>query len=157
MGGGSLQRSDEVRHAYLHFHLDNLVARNITKIENGSSLLSLIAKTEDVEPAYVADFHILATESLIRAIELRMDRVPSAVARERIDNYYRTGLLLLPRFYELLEAYETNQTGIRDYFTTIAQETALLRNPRCAEAWVSANDLGLMQQLGAIPEPQQAA
>jgi len=145
LGGGTLQKFDEVRHAYLHFHLDNLVARNVTRIQNGGVLLSLILKAEGVELAYTSDFHIMTTESLIRAIELRMDRVPEAEARHRIDQHYRSGLLLVPRFYDALQSYEQNEAGIRDYFVEIAKETN-----------VEHEHLRFQQTFHKIPIPQKA-
>jgi tetratricopeptide (TPR) repeat protein len=50
-----------------------------------------------------------------------MDREPAAPARQRLDGYYRTGLLLAPYFYEALEVFEGQEEGIRDYFTEMAE------------------------------------
>ena len=117
LGDSANPRIDDVRHAYLHFQLDNLVASNVLKVTGAGSLLSLIAKADGVDPAYSSEFHVMATESLIRAIEIRMDRVPSVRAHEMVDMYYRSGLLLTPYFYEALQKYEALEAGgIRDYF-----------------------------------------
>src|SRR5215470_10482463 len=77
MGDSANPRVDDIRHAYLHFQLDNLVTRNVSRIQNSAQLLNLIKKAEGVDPAYTSEFHVMTTESLIRALELRMDRVPS--------------------------------------------------------------------------------
>ena len=50
-----------------------------------------------------------------------MDRLPAARARESVDSFYRTGLLLTPYFYTVLEAYENGDTGIRDNFADMAR------------------------------------
>ena len=121
MGGSANPKVDDVRHAYLHFQLDPLVAGNVTKIEGGNSLLALVAKAEGVEPAYTSEFRVMTTESLIRAVELRMDRIPAARARESLDTFYRTGLLLTPYFYDALDAYEQRDSGLRDYFPEMAR------------------------------------
>ena len=121
LGGSANPKVDDVRHAYLHFQLDPLVAGNVTKIEGGNSLLALVAKAEGVEPAYTSEFRVMTTESLIRAVELRMDRIPAARARESLDTFYRTGLLLTPYFYDALDAYEQRDSGLRDYFPEMAR------------------------------------
>jgi tetratricopeptide (TPR) repeat protein len=146
LGGGTSQKFDDVRHAYLHYHLDNLVARNITKIQNGSSLLALVANSEGVDRAYTSEFHIMATESLIRAIELRLDRAPEAIAREKIEGYYRTGLLLAPRFYEAVNVYEGGESDFRDFFPKLASAID-----------VKQEQLRFEQTFHKIPVPQRTA
>ncbi len=125
IGDSANLRLDDIRHAYLHFQLDNFVTANISKIQNGSQLLALVNKKEGVDPAYTSQFHVMTTESLIRALELRMDRVPAARAKETVDTYYRSGLLLMPYFYEALEAYEKGESGLRESFVGLARAIQL--------------------------------
>jgi len=125
MGDSSNPRVDDIRHAYLHFQLDNLVTRNVSRIQNSAQLLNLIKKAEGVDPAYTSEFHVMTTESLIRALELRMDRVPSGRAKEAVDGFYRSGLLLAPYFYTALEEYENEDVGLRDVFPTMARNVQL--------------------------------
>lgn len=121
IGDSASPKIDDIRHAYLHFQLDSLVTRNLSRIQNSTQLLNLVKKADGVDPAYTGEFHIMATESLIRALELRMDRTPAARAKEAIDTFYRSGLLLAPYFYGALEAYEKEDVGLRDSFVTIAR------------------------------------
>jgi hypothetical protein len=107
---------DDIRHAYLHFQLERMVALNSGKVANSTALLDLIKDVEGVQPAYSADFSRMMAESLIRAIELRMDRVMAAPAKEAVEGYYREGLLLTPYFYQALTAFEVQDAGIRDQF-----------------------------------------
>ncbi|OLE75110.1 MAG: hypothetical protein AUG12_00220 [Acidobacteria bacterium 13_1_20CM_2_57_8] len=125
LGDSTNPRVDDVRHAYLHFQLDSLVALNAPKIAGGNNILGLVSRAEGVDRAYTSEFHIMTTESLIRAVELRMDRVPAVRARENVDAYYRSGLLLTPYFYEALQSFEQNESGIRDYFPEIAKAIQL--------------------------------
>ena len=121
IGDSQNPKIDDIRHAYLHFQLDNLVTTNVTRIQNSSQLLNLVRKAQGVDPAYTAEFHVMTTESLIRAIELRMDRVPSARAKEAVDAFYRSGLLLTPYFYNALETYEKDDEVLRDSFIVMAR------------------------------------
>src|SRR5262249_24078209 len=90
IGDSSSPRLDDIRHAYLHFQLDSLVTTNVARIQNAAHLLNLIKKAEGVDPAYTEQFHVMTSESLIRAVELRMDRVPAARAKEAMDTFSRS-------------------------------------------------------------------
>jgi tetratricopeptide (TPR) repeat protein len=120
LGQSTTLHLDDIRHAYLHFQLDNLVAEYMSKVANGPNLLALIKNVAGVDRAYTNDFHGMMVESLIRAIELRMDRVMAAKAKETVASYYRTGLLLLPYFYSELGDYEVQEAGLRDTFPDMA-------------------------------------
>src|SRR5207244_171175 len=76
MGDSAAPRVDDIRHAYLHFQLDGVVATNLTKIQNNAQLLALVKKADGVEQAYTSEGHVLVTESLIRAPALGIDRAP---------------------------------------------------------------------------------
>ena len=119
LGDATNLKLDDIRHAYLHFQLDNLVATNVNKIPNSGSLLAIVAKAQGVDPAYTSEFHVMAAESLIRALELQIDRVPGAPARESVDMFYRSGLLLTPYFYAALDTFEQGDSGIRDGFAAL--------------------------------------
>jgi tetratricopeptide (TPR) repeat protein len=121
LGYSQNPKVDDIRHAYLHFQLDRLVTTNIARIQNSAQLLNLVKNAKDVDAAYTSEFHVMAAESLIRAIELRMDRLPSARAKDAIDMFYRSGLLLTPYFYNALEQYEREDTSLRQAFLTMAR------------------------------------
>jgi tetratricopeptide (TPR) repeat protein len=75
-----------------------------------------------------------------------MDRVPAIRARENVDTYYRSGLLLTPYFYNALEAFEQNDTGIRDYFPEMAKGIQL-----------KAEQQRFQETFYKIPVPQKTA
>jgi tetratricopeptide (TPR) repeat protein len=153
LGDSTNPRVDDVRHAYLHFQLDSLVAVNASKIAGAGSLLALVSKADGVDPAYTSEFHIMATESLIRAVELRMDRVAAARARENVDMYYRSGLLLTPYFYEALQAFEQNDAGTRDYFPEMLKGIQLkTEQQRFQETF---NKIPVPQKTASRPEVPQ--
>jgi tetratricopeptide (TPR) repeat protein len=125
IGDSSNLRVDDIRHAYLHFQLDTLVTTNISRIQNSNQILNLVRKADGVDPAYTSETHVMAAESLIRAIELRMDRVAASRAKEAVDGFYRSGLLLMPYFYTALEAYEQEDVGLRDSFVNMVRNIQL--------------------------------
>jgi hypothetical protein len=103
-----------VRHAYLHLRLDNAALAASIKVSNRSGLTMLITQEDGVSREYATDFDTMLVESLIRALELRMDRAPAAVSEEAIRGHYRTGLLLTPYFFSALGDYELKDTALSD-------------------------------------------
>ena len=151
LGGSSTPRLDQVRHAYLHYHLDNLVTSYLPRVDGSGSILALASKADGVDPLYVSEFRVLATESLIRAVELRMDRVPAARAKETVDMYYRSGLLLTPYFYEALTRFEQLEAGgIRDYFGEMAAGIQLKTEQQRFQD--TFNKIPVPQKVAARPE-----
>jgi tetratricopeptide (TPR) repeat protein len=120
LGPSNSPQTEDVRHTYLHFQLDSLVARDVTKFKDGPSLLTLIKGVAGVDSRYSGDFRVMATESLIRAIEARIDGVAQDGVRQVLDNHYRSGLLLVPYLYDELMRSEEREDGIREYFGEIA-------------------------------------
>jgi tetratricopeptide (TPR) repeat protein len=116
IGDSQNPRVEDIRHAYLHFQLDNIVTTNVSRIQNSSQLLNLVKKADGVDPAYTSEFHTMEAESLIRAMELRIDRIPLIRAKEAVDSYYRSGLLLSPYFFAALQQYELEDGSFREHF-----------------------------------------
>jgi hypothetical protein len=119
LGASTNSALDDVRHAYLHFHLDGLVRDNVLKVEERARLLAMTSDQKGIQREYTRDFYSMATESLIRAIEIRIDRMAAAKAQESVRNYYRSGLLLTPYFYESLQEYEESPGTFRQDFARI--------------------------------------
>jgi hypothetical protein len=119
LGYAGTPKTEEIRHAYLHLRLNNYVTSAFSKVARRDALMSLLVGQEGVSREYVTSFENLATESLIRAVELRIDRTSKARAEEALRGHYRTGLLLAPYFYSALEKYEAGDAPLRDEVGTI--------------------------------------
>jgi tetratricopeptide (TPR) repeat protein len=146
LGQSTTPHLEEIRHAYLHFQLDPLVTQNMGKVANGGTLLTLAKDVEGVDRTYVNDLRSMMVESLIRAIEIRMERVMAARAKDMVNSYYRSGLLLAPYFYAELEDYEAQEAGLRDVFPDMA--TAI---------HVSDEQARFTASFMSIPIPQRSA
>jgi hypothetical protein len=155
LGASANPQLDQVRHAYLHYHLDNLINTYLTRFDGSASMLALVSKANGVDPLYVSDFRVLATESLIRAAELRMDRVPAVRAKESVDMYYRSGLLLTPYFYDALVRFEQLEAGgIRDFFLEMVAGVQLkTEQQRFAQTF---DKIPVPQKVAARPEVPEA-
>ena len=65
---------------------------------------------------YTDDFEVMVTESLIQAVEMRIDGDADNVD-SLVDTAYRSGLLLTPYFMDSLARFEQTPVGIREYFS----------------------------------------
>lgn len=102
-------RMYDIRHAYLHFQIDPIMIKYGVELQQRRSLLDLV-QISPLEDNYKADFVLLANESLIKAVEARIDKDKVAV-----DRATRQGFILTPFFAEQLPAFEKQQQGLRFY------------------------------------------
>src|SRR5438876_2407 len=98
-------KTDEIRHQYLHFILDPFALRFTLPRDSRIALTKFVENTPGIEDPYRKDLQFLVTESLIRAVELRMNKVPAIKASAELDSYIRSGALLSRHFYESLQAF----------------------------------------------------
>ena len=93
-------RVEQVRHAYLHYLLDPLTAKFSESVMKKRSLGDFAQGAAALDESYKSDFLLLTTESLIRAIEARLDRKPAAV-----QDSLMAGYILTPFFSEALACF----------------------------------------------------
>jgi len=91
--------------------VDPLGARFADDLQKKARLGERALESPLLGEQYRVDFVRLATESLIKAIESRLDR-KSALAEEAA----REGFVLAPAFAELLQEYERQEVAMRLYF-----------------------------------------
>ena len=101
----------DIRHAYLRYQVEPLGARFADDLQKKARLGERALESPLLGEQYRVDFVRLATESLIKAIESRLDR-KSALAEEAA----REGFVLAPAFAERLQEYEHQEVAMRLYF-----------------------------------------
>lgn len=99
----------DIRHAYLHYQVDPIVIKYGIDLQQKRSLLDLVQLTP-LDDNYKEDFVLLTNESLIKAIEARLDKTPASV-----DMAMRQGYVMTKYFSEHLPEFETQQQGLRFY------------------------------------------
>ena len=104
----------DIRHAYLHFEIDPIVIKYGIVLEQKRSLLDFV-QTAPIDAGYKNDFVLLANESLIKAVESRLDKNPA-----EINQAARQGYVLTPFFAEQLPVFEKQDQGMRFYFEEMA-------------------------------------
>lgn len=105
---------DGIRHAYLHYVVDPLTVKFSEDIEKKHALGDYAQGAGALEDRYKSNFLELANESMIKAIESRMDRKPAAV-----EQALKEGFVLTPAFAEQLAVYEKQDVALRLYFPNL--------------------------------------
>jgi tetratricopeptide (TPR) repeat protein len=115
-------RINDVRHAYLHFLLDPLATRHEELIMRKRGLADHAQRAEALDESFKNDFLLLTTESLIKAIESRLDKKPAAA-----NEAMREGYILTAYFAEELPVYEKQEQAMRFYYPEMIKAIDLKR------------------------------
>jgi tetratricopeptide (TPR) repeat protein len=112
---GTAIKMQQIRHTYLHYLLDPLA------LKNGSSFKRLEPLLEDVklapmDEAFKINISLLVTECLVRAVELRMTKLPESERTQSLDEADKEGYVLTRYFYEALLKFEKDPAGMRNAY-----------------------------------------
>jgi tetratricopeptide (TPR) repeat protein len=101
----------DIRHGYLHYLLDPMASRDQEILNRKKSLIDHALRAQALSDAYKEDYLLLVTESLIKAIEARLDHKPGVIAEALKEGY-----ILAPYFSEALPVYEKQQSTMLVYY-----------------------------------------
>jgi len=144
-------RTFDIRHAYLHFEIDPIVIKYGMVLDPKRSLLDFV-QNAPLDAQYKSDFVLLANESLIKAVESRVDKNP-----REIEQAARQGYILTPFFAEQLPVFERQEQGMRFYFEEMANAIDLKQeDTRIASIKLDAAPLVRLGKQVTVqaPEPQ---
>ena len=112
----------EIRHQYLHFLLDPLAYKYSVDIDKKSEVKALVRPAPMLPTDFKEDFGLFMVESLISAMELRLDKRPAAEATKRMEEMAAQGFILAPYFYSSLVEYQKQDTPVSMYFKEMIQK-----------------------------------
>lgn len=107
---------DAVRHQYLHFLLDPVAVKYAAEMGPLARLQDVAARAPRLQADFRQDTLLLVTESLVQAIELRLQKLQPAATAARLDEIERSGLIFARHFFYALERFEQEEPSIRFYF-----------------------------------------
>jgi tetratricopeptide (TPR) repeat protein len=110
----------DTRHAFLHYLLDPLSTRNEEAIMRKRGLAEYAARSGALPESFKADFLLLVTECLIKAVEARLDRQP-----QKIQEAMKEGYVLTAYFAEALPAFEQQEQAMVLYYTEMVKAIEL--------------------------------
>lgn len=115
--GGSL-KVDQIRHTYLHYLLDPMALKYGAEMKRIAPLAQSV-EAAPMDESFKTDMPLLVTESMIRAVEIRMSNpasVPEAVRTDFVQKSMEQGYILTRYFYDALGPFEKGPEGIRDAY-----------------------------------------
>src|SRR5262249_43821365 len=101
----------DICHAYLHYLIDPLSSHSAEIIERKKVLLDHAQRARVLPDSYKDDFVALTTESMIKAVEARLDKKLAAV-----QEALREGFFLTSYFSEKLLEYEKLEAAMLLYY-----------------------------------------
>ncbi len=121
VGPGPALPLGDIRHAFLHYLLDPLVLKYQQTISTRRELLNIAARAPQLPPVYQNDFVGLFDECLVRAVELRMRRLPVEQLQAAFLANDRTGFILVRPLYQQLIVFEQSEPAMSYYFPKLAE------------------------------------
>lgn len=119
-------RTQDIRHAYLHYLLDPLGLKYSKELTEKSALGEYALNSPILAEQYRLDFVLLATECFIKAVESRIDKNPAMALQAA-----KEGFVLTPAFAEILaQYYEKQEAPIRLVFPDLIAHIDLKREAK---------------------------
>ncbi len=112
----------EIRHAYLRYLLDPLATHYSEMIERKKALADHLARVHALPDSYKNDFLEVTTQSLIEAVEARLDHKPQMVQQALLQGY-----ILAPYFAEALPLYERQAAAMGVYYPELVGAIDMMR------------------------------
>lgn len=116
VGTGSEMPLDEIQHAYLHFVLDPFPLKYRDQLQKKNILLNIAARAPRLPVEYQNDFLALVDECLIKAVELRLRRVPPDQLEAALTDADQSGFILVRPFVAQLQKFEKDAPSMAYYF-----------------------------------------
>jgi hypothetical protein len=121
VGPGPVLPIDSIRHAFLHFLLDPLTLRYQQVISTRRALLDVADRAPQLPPAYRDDLVGLFDECLVRAAELRLEKLTPDRLEATLHADDRTGFILVRPLYQQLIVFEKSEPAMSFYFPSLVQ------------------------------------
>jgi len=149
---------DAIRHTYLHFVLDPLIAKRATALQRLKPILAPLQKAPMAED-YKLDTGLLVVECLIRAIEARTRADPKLLAKDRqvmVQRDEEEGFILTGYFYEQLRDFDKGNTGLQNAFPNWLHDLDVDREKKLASEIQFAPEAApeVMQAVKPVSQPK---
>jgi tetratricopeptide (TPR) repeat protein len=111
----------QIRHTYLHYLLDPMAEKHFSSVKRLDPLLQSV-KRAPLDENFKTDIGLLLTESLVRAIEIRMTgnkQTAEPMRQQAVDDAMKQGYILTKYFYTALVSFEKDPAGLRTAYGDI--------------------------------------
>ncbi len=105
-----------IRHEYLHFLIDPLLAKYRGRLPDPEPFMKRVNEQAGALDRYRENFQLMLTESLIQAMESRLEGHAADQDRMALIRMYDKGLILAPYFDEALASFESRSESLQEFF-----------------------------------------
>lgn len=107
---------EDIQHAYLHFLLDPLPLKYAQQVEAKRDVLKVAAEAPRLPADYQTDFVAYVDECLIRAVQLRLKKLPAAQMEAALKEADDSGFVLVRPLIDQLKVFEKAGPAMDYYF-----------------------------------------
>jgi tetratricopeptide (TPR) repeat protein len=143
-------QTGDIRYFYLHYLTDPMMGRQSEALMKRKALADYAIAAPALEEHYKSDFVLLASTSLIRAIEARLAHPDRRQAM--VEQALKDGFILTPHFAEQLPAYEKQEQSMRYYLVEMINAIDLKREERRLESVGFAETRAVRKAKAVAPE-----
>jgi tetratricopeptide (TPR) repeat protein len=118
-------RTFDIRHGYLHFLLDPLSTMERDVLDRKRPIADHALRAQALDEVFKEDFLLLTTESLIKAVEARLDKKP-----EGVQQAFHQGYILAPFFAEQLPDFEKDGRAMNFYYPDMVKAIDLFKEDK---------------------------
>jgi tetratricopeptide (TPR) repeat protein len=133
-GRNGALKMQQIRHTYLHYLLDPMALKYPEVTKRITPLLDSL-KTAPMDESFKEDPGTLATECLIRAIEVRTagnSKTPEEQRLQAIKASMEQGFILTQYFYDALVQFEKDNAGLRNVYGSMLAGIDVRKEERIA-------------------------
>ncbi|MBK9170554.1 MAG: tetratricopeptide repeat protein [Bryobacterales bacterium] len=120
-------RVEDIRRAYLYYLIDATATKYGEELMAKRSLIDFAEGAAALAEHYKNDFILLATMSLVRAVESRLDRAKGAAY---VQQSVEEGFILTAHFAEQLALFEKQELAFRLYFPEMVESIDLRKETK---------------------------
>jgi tetratricopeptide (TPR) repeat protein len=116
---------DEIRHSLLHYLLDPLALSHHPPVAGRKAILDVASRAPRLPTAFREDIEALTDECLVKAVELRIQRLTDVQVEAGLNAAEADGFVLIRPIYNGLAAYEKGEDGLKAYYPRLIQKIDL--------------------------------
>lgn len=121
LGGNSDIPTREIRHAFLHFMLDPMALKYSHVVAVKRPLLDIAARAPRLPGEFKEDFSSFFTECLVRAVEIRLQRLSPGQVAAALDRADSNGFVLVRPLLRELGSFEKSEPSMTLYFPDLVR------------------------------------
>jgi len=126
--------ADVVRHAFLHFLLDPLPLQYSHVVAVKRPLFTVAAQAPRLSPDLKDDFPSYFAECLVRAVELKLQRMSPSEREAALDMNDTDGYVLVRPLFGALAKFEESEPSMKYYFPEMVRSIDLTAEEKRVEA-----------------------